>query len=404
MRIFGQILGAALVAAVALVLWARLLPASHPVLERLGLLQPMVQVGLVPDPGEAGAGADAGEAGAGQSGGQSAGVAVRLAEVQEGRLNDLVMAIGDGRALRSVRLRAEATGRVTRIGATAGAMIQPGAMLMELEDRAERLARDRAALLLRDARAEAERVGKLAGTGAVTDLRRQEAELALGTAELALEEAEIALSRRQLLAPIGGWIGLWDIEEGDRVAAGDEIAVITDRSQIVIEFRVPERLVGKLASGDALRAEPLASPGDWIEGRILAVDNVVDRTSRSLRVQALVPNEGDRLRAGMAFRVEMEFTGEPMASVDPLAVQWALDGAYVWAVRDGKAERVSVTIRQRDAGAVLVEGALAPGDRVVREGVQNLRPGSPVSPAAPVGDASVTGAAIEGAASQGARL
>lgn len=44
----------------------------------------------------------------------------------------------------------------------------------------------------------------------------------------------------------------------------------------------------------------------------------------------------------------------------------------------GKANRVPVTIRQRNADAVLVEADLAPGDRVVTEGVQSLRPGSDV--------------------------
>ena len=55
------------------------------------------------------------------------------------------------------------------------------------------------------------------------------------------------------------------------------------------------------------------------------------------------------------------------------------DGAFVWAVRDGKAQRVPIQIRQRNTQAVLVEGDLAEGDPVVIEGVQTLRPGAEIA-------------------------
>ena len=60
-------------------------------------------------------------------------------------------------------------------------------------------------------------------------------------------------------------------------------------------------------------------------------------------------------------------------------MQWSSEGSYVWAVREDKAQRVPVTIRQRDADRVLVDGDLAPGDLVVTEGVQTLRPGAEVA-------------------------
>jgi hypothetical protein len=85
----------------------------------------------------------------------------------------------------------------------------------------------------------------------------------------------------------------------------------------------------------------------------------------------------------MAFEVELMFPGETLPSVDPLAVQWSSEGAFVWAVREGKAARVPVTIRQRNADSVLVAADLAPGERVIVEGVQMLRQGSDVRISAP---------------------
>ena len=111
------------------------------------------------------------------------------------------------------------------------------------------------------------------------------------------------------------------------------------------------------------------------------MDNIVDRASRTLRVQAVVENTGDSLREGMAFEVTMEFPGETYPSVDALAVQWSSQGSFVWLAREGKVQRVPVVIRQRNPDRVLVEGDLTAGDAVVIEGVQTLRPGSEVVPA-----------------------
>jgi multidrug efflux pump subunit AcrA (membrane-fusion protein) len=70
-------------------------------------------------------------------------------------------------------------------------------------------------------------------------------------------------------------------------------------------------------------------------------------------------------------------------SVSPLAIQWGADGAFVWVVRAAKAARLPVRILQRNADAVLIEADLQPGDLVVTDGVQALRPGADVALAAP---------------------
>ena len=144
------------------------------------------------------------------------------------------------------------------------------------------------------------------------------------------------------------------------------------------EDRVPARVVGQLRSGTGFTAEPLARRGVLLEGTVTAIDNVIDRESRTLRVRGELDNAQDLLRDGMAFSISMSFAGSEYPAVPPLAVQWSSEGSFVWAVRDGRAERVPVTIRQRNAGSVLVEGDLADGTLVVVEGVQTLRPGAEV--------------------------
>ncbi|TKA95165.1 efflux RND transporter periplasmic adaptor subunit, partial [Cereibacter changlensis] len=217
-------------------------------------------------------------------------------------------------------------------------------------------------------------------SGAVTDLQRQDAELALRTAELALRQAEFDLAEHRITAPVAGSVGLLAVEEGDQVNPGDEITQIDDRSSVIVNFRVPERVVGSLRIGAPVSATPLAVGGVEAEGRISAIDNRVDVSSRSLRVQAAIPNAEDRLRSGMAFSITLRLEGETHPAVDPLSVQWGSDGAFVWIARDGKASQLPVSILQRNSDSVLVRAEFLPGDQVVIEGVQALRPNIDVAP------------------------
>lgn len=379
----SQLVVAGVIIAGTVALWIAYVPAAKPWLEQAGVYD---LLGI--EPAEA---AEAPAQGAARRG--SGGTVVIAAQVGTGTLNDRITAIGDGRALRSVEIKAEATGRIVRIGFRGGEFVEEGTPVFHLDDEAEHIALDRARLMLADARDSAERLERLRSSGTASAVALRDAELQLRTAELAVRQAEFDLERREVLAPISGWMGILEYEVGDRVGAQDTLAVIADRSEILIDFRVPERILPRLSSGMPLRAEPLALSGVTLDGEVSAIDNMVDRASRTIRVLGRLDNEGDRLRDGMALSVTLAFPGEELPSVDPLAVQWSSEGAFVWAVRDGKAQRVPVSIRQRNANSVLLEGELQPGDRVVIEGVQTLRPGADVSVQGDAAAMSGTGAA-----------
>ncbi|WP_231582089.1 efflux RND transporter periplasmic adaptor subunit [Puniceibacterium sp. IMCC21224] len=364
-----QIILGLIVIAGTIAVWVTYVPSAAGWLDRVGLLDAL--------------GIDMAEAaqsdGATQQRGGGGATQVIAVAVTQGVLNDRITAVGDGRALRSVTVRPKVTGTITRIGFDAGAHVTEGAVMMALDDEAEQIALERARLMQVDAQEDVDRLSALGNSGAVTAVRIREAQLALRTAELELRQAEFDLDRREIRAPISGWIGILEVDEGDRVSAQDALAVITDRSQILIDFHVPERVIGQITPGMTVTLAPLANRSQTMEGEISALDNIVDRASRTLRIQARIANANDRLRAGMAFSVLLRFAGESYPSINPLSVQWSSDGSYVWAVRDGKAVRVPIVIRQRNSDSVLVEGALALGDLVVTEGVQSLRPGTEVS-------------------------
>ncbi len=368
MNVLRQLVLSLAVVAAGVYIWVAYVPAAQPMLDRIGLLDLLgIEASQAPD-------ADSQD-----DWSEDGPTRVITATVGQQALADRVSAIGDGRALRSVSVRSNAVGTITDMALAAGSYVQKGTVIVRLEDEAEKIALEKAQIQLENARTDAERARRLQATGAVAEVRLRELELALRSAELAVRQAEFDLSQRHITAPISGWIGIIDLEAGDRVNAQDLLVTITDRSDILIDFRVPERVVGKITTGQRIDVSPLGTSEMALIGQISAIDAVVDRASRTLLVQGRVPNDRDLLRAGMAFSVNLSFPGDTLMSVAPLAVQWSSDGPFVWAVRDGRVAQVPVSIMQRESDAVLVTSkTLKAGDTIVTEGVQTLRDGAEV--------------------------
>lgn len=303
---------------------------------------------------------------------------VITAPVTSATINDRLTAIGTGKARHSVAVRPYASGRLMEILVEPGAEVEAGEAIARLDSETERIAMDRAELALDDARARLQRINALRSSNTVTAVQQTDAELAVRNAELQLREARLTLERREIVAPIGGTVGILPVSPGDYVTSSDEIATIDDRSEILVDFWVPERFARLLQVGMPLTAESVARPDETYEGVVAAIDNQVDPESRTLRVQGRIANPADTLRSGMAFRVSMQFPGESFPAVDPLSVQWGTEGAYVWVVRDGAAMRTPVRVIQRNADSILVDGAFANGDFVVVEGVHAVREGQPL--------------------------
>lgn len=377
MKLWKQLLLSLVLIAVAFVTWSWAYPGAHDVLVRKGL----ERISLFPPAADA---AKNGASGAQQAGGQGGRRGAReaivlVAPVGEGLVNDKLTAIGTGQAVRSVSVRTLVSGQIAEIPVRPGSKVERGDVLIRLDAAEEELAVERAKLTVNDAKAKVDRLQSLVASSAVSSVEADQARNALSTAEVALKEAELDLARRTVTAPIGGSLGILAVNTGDYVTSQSEIASIDDRSQILIEFFVPERFASGMDVGKQVVASASSRPGERFSGEISAVDNRVDEASRTLRVRAQIANPDDTLRAGMSFEVTIGFAGERWPSVDPLAIQWDSAGAYVWKVADGKGQRVDVAIIQRNSDSVLVKAELEAGDEVVTEGVQSVRPGAAVT-------------------------
>ncbi len=372
MSIWKQAALTIVVLLIAAACWVRFYPGAGEILARSG----MDWIPFVPEASEATANSGGGRGpGGGFGGAQSA---VVTSPVVESTINDRLSAIGTGRAVRSVTVTPYTSGRLTEVLTESGATVKQGDAIARLDSEAEQIAFDRARIAVEDAEARVERIKALRSSNTASAVQLTEAELALQNTKLQLRDAELELQRRSIEAPIGGVVGILPITAGNYVTSSTEIASIEDRSEILVDFWVPERFASMISVGSALTANSIARPGDTFEGTVSAIDNRVDPESRTLQVQARLANENDRLRAGMSFQVAMRFPGDKYPAVDPLAVQWGTDGAFVWAIRGGRAERIPVAIIQRNTDSVLVDASLSLQDNVVTEGIHAVREGAEV--------------------------
>ncbi|MBB4063581.1 efflux RND transporter periplasmic adaptor subunit [Gellertiella hungarica] len=325
----------------------------------------------------AGRGQGAGGQGQGQGRRADGPPLVVVAAVTEGVANARLDAIGTGQALNSVTVMPQGSGVVTRLDVKPGDKVKAGQLLGQLDNQAELLARDKAAVTLKGS---LETKKTYEGSNAsITRLQQFTAGVTAEEAQLELNIAETNLKRRDILAPADGVAGIVQVSMGAYVTPSTPIVVIDDRSSLLVDFYVPEHFVSFLKPGMALEARTIAFPGEVFKGEIAALDNQMDAVSRTIRVRARIDNGDDRLRGGMSFTVTLRFEGERYPAVDPLAVQWDGEGAYVWRLGEGdKAEKVRGSVVQRDADRVLFKADIKPGDRLVTEGVQRLRPGMAV--------------------------
>ncbi len=389
-----QIVASIVILVAAALAWLFFAPGAHQTLSNAGITLPFgPQADAAPQqsgspsgnrPG-GGQGAQAGGGGPGSGGGGRPGGFIPRATnvittgVTMADINDTLSAIGEGTPVRSVTVTATAGGELSEVAVRPGQVVEQGAVIARFDAAAEQIEYDRAELAAEDAQATLTRTEGLASNNVVAGTALSAAQLSAANAELELRNADVALSRRTITSPIAGRVGLIRVTPGNFVPAQTTVTSIDDTSSILIDFWVPERYAAQIEPGMAVSVAAVALPGQTFTGDISAIDTRIDPASRTLQVQAEIPNPDGTLRAGMSFTVSLAFPGERYPAVNPLAILWSAEGSYVWKYVEGKATRVPAEIIQRNSDGVLVRADLKPGDAIITEGILQLSEGATVT-------------------------
>jgi membrane fusion protein, multidrug efflux system len=338
------------------------------------------------------------------------GVPVRIAKIEKRDLPDQIILTGTLKPRAQVQIVAEVPARLVRLQRDEGARVAKGELLAVLDETDYRLAHDRAQAALAvaqanraHAQAEKERADNLLKTGGITDRDHLSAQVALQVADAALAQtrAEVAiagqqLARTQVRAPFTGRIGKRFPDPGAMLVAGAPLFTLVDDSVLEFEGQVPSRDFAKVKLGVpvALAIDALADAK--IVGRVARLQPLVDTRSRSFGVVVEVPGRPELVGGLFARAAVLVGTAKAALVVPPAAL--VRDGsdpakADIFVVRQGKAEKHTITVGVETPDGVQATDGIVAGDSVVLDPPTSLADGAPVEPTNANGNAAAQRAA-----------
>lgn len=336
----------------------------------LGALRLMIPAGGAP---VAGPGASAGGKAAGRP------TAVTLTPVVVRPFSDRIDVLGVAKGRQSVTLTADTTELVTRILFHSGQAVRQGQVLAELNAREQTadIGQYQAALAL--AEQNLQRYQTLADKGIAAKATVDQYRATRDQARATLEAARARAANRVIRAPFSGVIGLTDAAPGMLLNPGGSIATLDDISVIRVDFPVPERYLSVLREGLAISATADAYPNQAFRGFIAKLDTRVDPNTRAITARAEFPNGDRRLKPGMLLHVGIDQGLRQNPSAPESAVVFEGDKAFVFvATPDPKkgqiAVRRPVSLGVKREGVVEVTGGLQPGETVIADGLNRVRP------------------------------
>jgi membrane fusion protein (multidrug efflux system) len=310
-------------------------------------------------------------------------VVVEAVTASTASMPQTITAVGSLRSDESVTLRPEVAGRVVAIGFEEGRPVAKSAVLVKLDAAINAAEVQQAKANLTLAKSKYERAIDLQKQGFISGQARDEAENNLKVAEAAEALAAARLAKTEIRAPFSGIIGLRSVSIGDYVKEGQDMVNLESIDPLKVDFRVPEIYLKQVQVGQTLEVGLDALPGKTYQGKVTAINPLVDAAGRAIVIRALVKNADTALRPGMFARVKL-LTRE---AVDALVLpEQALvpqgEDQYVYRVVDGKAVRTKVEVGQRRDSRVEVLKGVAPGDTIITAGQIKIRDGTPVTFAA----------------------
>jgi membrane fusion protein (multidrug efflux system) len=222
------------------------------------------------------------------------------------------------------------------------------------------------------------------------------AKAAIQTSEAAVETAKINLDFTRLIAPIDGIAGQAQLQVGALVnpSSGAVTSVSTvDPIKVFFTVGEPQYLAwrqrfpteaSRAQADKNLRLQLILADGSTYahEGTFYFADRQVNETTGAIRIAGLFANPGNILRPGGYGKVRAVIRMQPGALLVPQRAVSELQGGYQVAVvdSDNKIAIRTVMVGDRIGTQWVIAQGLNPGERVVAEGVQKVRPGAKVNP------------------------
>jgi len=315
---------------------------------------------------------------------------VKVWAVEQKSLRPFVETIGTLKPYEEVIVSSEVDGIVKNLRVNEGSPVSRGTVLVELNETNYRHEMNRDDAVLRQAEAslanaklEYERKAALYKEELVTKQQFDDisARLALTAGELDRARANLSLAKEKLTktkiySPLQGIVREKKVTTGDYVRNGSQLLWIVKSDPIKLSFTVPEKEVGKLKAGQDVMFKVDSFPDTEFKGLLSTIYPSLEEKTRTLQVEALVPNHDAKLKPGLFAKVTL-YTGQSkdIVIVPITAVLYEDSRVKVFVAEGDRAKERPVKIGSKYGEYLEILEGLQKSEIVVVVGQNNLAEG-----------------------------
>ncbi len=310
-------------------------------------------------------------------------IAVATKLVQTVEWIDEVQATGTVVPIQGTLLSTELPGTVQSINFESGQDVAIGDILLRLDCRQERAELASANANSQLAQINYARAQKLIASKTISQAEFDISEAEMKKAIAQVEQIKSRIEQKTIRAPFTGSLGIRQVQEGQYLKAGEQVVSLQADELVYVNFYLSQSAYAYLKEGLAVSVSADVLGDSVIKGKISAVANEVDVSSRMIEVQATLPNPERRLASGMYVNVLLSLTKKREALVIPqTAIVYTSYGNSVYLSKldeDGstyRAKQATVALGKRKGDYVEVLSGVTEGSAVVTDGVFKIYPGA----------------------------
>jgi membrane fusion protein (multidrug efflux system) len=297
-------------------------------------------------------------------------------------------------AKESVILATKMPGYVNAVAVDFGDRVRAGQVLVEIEREELALQVDAAESALTQAQAnyvrakgDYERTQQLFVEELIPPQRRDTAEADYKVAEAGVRSAEksLALMQKRLkdtrvVSPVDGFVQQRFVNPGEYMAAGAKLLEVVDVHPLKLRTPIPERYARMARIGLPMQVEVDALPGEKFEGKLTRIAAGVDHATRSLLVEAEIPNPQGKLRPGYFAHVTGVMGEETVLLIPRSGVYRYAGVERLFIVQEGKVTSREVKTGIEDGQLIEIAQGLSENEQVAVSAIDRLADGMTVQP------------------------
>jgi len=276
------------------------------------------------------------------------------------------------------QIRSEVSGRIIKLNIQEGESVQKGALLIKLFDSDLQTQLKKLRVQLAIAETTEKRQRELLEIKGISQQDYDLVKLNVETLKVDIEATQIAIVKTEIRAPYAGQLGLRSVSLGAYISPAEIITTVRQVNELKLEFSVPEKYAKEVKKGDNVTFRVDGGQREHT-AVVIATENSVEQTTRTLRIRALVGKIDPELVPGVFARVNLQLgeTADALLVPTQALISTARNKQVAVLKKDSVVFNV-VETGARDSVLVQITNGLKAGDTIVTTGLMILRPNAKV--------------------------